>query len=123
MGSGPTVVSRVPASGATGVAAGASVTASFNEAIDAATVSGSTFELRDAANALVAAAVSYSSSTRIATLAPTSPLAYSSVYTATLKGGDSGIKDLAGIPLAAEETWSFATPCSSVQVAVRASGS
>ena len=44
----PTVTSRSPASGATGVAPSTTVTATFSEALDPATVSTSTFELRDA---------------------------------------------------------------------------
>ena len=107
----PVVVSHVPASGAPAVAAGASVTATFNEPVDPATVDGATFELRDAANALVAATVSYSAAARTATLVPAGALAYSTLYTATIRGGatDPRIKDVAGNPLAADVTWSFTT--------------
>ena len=43
----PTVTARSPAVGATGVAVATTVTATFSEAIDPATVGASTFELRD----------------------------------------------------------------------------
>ena len=45
----PTVTGQSPASGASGVAPTTPVTATFSEAMNAATVTGSTFELRDAA--------------------------------------------------------------------------
>ena len=55
----PVVVSQTPAPGSSGVAVGAAVSASFNEALLASSVNGSTFFLRDAANALVSASISY----------------------------------------------------------------
>ena len=67
----PTVTSRSPASGATGVATGTAVTATFSEDLDPATVGTATFELRDAANALVASSVNYNATTWTATLSPT----------------------------------------------------
>lgn len=107
----PTVTAVVPANGATGVNRSAVVTGTFNEAIDPATVSASTFELRDPSNALVAATVSYNAATQVASLTPGTALAASTVYTATLKGGaaDPRIKDLAGNALVANRTWSFTT--------------
>ena len=107
----PTVSATAPAAGATGVVPGTVVTATFSEAIDAATVSSSTFELRTPANALVAGTVSYNVGTLAATFTPTSPLSASTTYTATLKGGttDPRVKDLAGNALAANLSWSFTT--------------
>ena len=66
----PTVSSTSPANGATGVSRTANITVTFNEAVDPATVSGSTFELRDAAGALVSAVVTLNSTGRTATLNP-----------------------------------------------------
>ena len=107
----PTVLSRVPSSGASGVAVGTTVSAQFNEPIDPATVDGTTFALMDDLLAPVAAVVTYSAATRTATLMPSAPLAYSTTYTATLRGGgaDPRIKDLAGNALAADAVWSFTT--------------
>ncbi len=48
----PTVTARTPASGATGVAAATTVTATFSEPLDASTVNTATFELRNASNQL-----------------------------------------------------------------------
>jgi hypothetical protein len=61
--------------------------------------------------ALVAAAVTYDSIGRIATLTPSAPLAHSTVYRATLKGGatDPRIKDASGNALASDYTWTFTT--------------
>jgi YVTN family beta-propeller protein len=107
----PTVTASTPANGATGVAANAVVTATFSEAMDASTIGGSAFELRNAASQLVVASVSYNATTRVATVAPTAALAPSSAYTATVRGGttDPRVKDAAGNALAANVTWTFTT--------------
>ena len=86
----PTVSGVVPAAGATGVSTAAAVKATFSEAMTAGTITGSTFELRNAANALVAGGVSYDSATQTATLTPSAPLAINTTYTATVKGGVLG---------------------------------
>ena len=68
----PTVTTRSPADGATGVATSATVSATFSEAVQAASVTESTFTLVHG-DTTVPAAVSTSGST--VTLTPTSPLA------------------------------------------------
>ena len=111
----PTVSSTLPATGATGVIPTNPVTVTFNEAMDATTIITSTFELRDSANALVPAAISYNVTNLTATLIPSSALIESKSYTATVKGGASGVKDLASNPLAIDRIWYFTTgvdPCS-----------
>jgi YVTN family beta-propeller protein len=105
----PTVATTSPAGGATGVSRTTTVTATFSEAVNAATVTAATFELRDAANAVVAATVSYDAATRIATLTPSAALAASTTYTANVIGGASGIKDVAGNAMASTRSWSFTT--------------
>ncbi len=105
----PTVTQLSPAAGATGVDVNVNITATFNEALDPATVSGSTFTLRNSSNQLVSAAVTYDDSTQTCMLDPASTLAANSTFTATLKGGSSGVKDLAANPLAEDVVWSFAT--------------
>jgi hypothetical protein len=108
----PTVTATVPVNGATNVAVVATVTATFSEPLDQATLTTATFELRDGANTLVNASVSYNPTTKTATLTPSSAMTAETVYSAKLKGGE--IKDLAGNALAADYVWSFttgSTPC------------
>lgn len=107
----PVVSSTSPQNGATGVSVNTSVSAIFNEAIDANTVNSSTFELRNASNSLVSATVAYTADTKTATLTPTTPLNNLTQFTAILKGNGtgSGIKDLAGNVLAANNSWTFTT--------------
>jgi hypothetical protein len=103
----PTVTSVSPLSGAAGVSINTTVTANFSEAINSSTVTATTFQLRDAGNNLVSATVSTSSNQII--LTPSSLLSSSTVYTATITGGASGVKDLAGNALASNYSWSFTT--------------
>ena len=105
----PTVTSVSPASGATLVAATATVNAVFSEPVNAATISGSTFQLFGPSNSLVAATVTYSSGSQTATLTPTAALAFSTTYTAVVTGGSSGVKDVAGNAMTSNFTWSFTT--------------
>ena len=105
----PTVTGRLPAPDAQGVAPASNVSASFSEQMDAASITTATFQLRDPSGALVPAAVSYDGGSRTATLDPQGVLADSTRYTATVKGGASGVKDRAGNPLAADASWSFTT--------------
>ncbi|MBH8566431.1 DUF4082 domain-containing protein, partial [Nostoc sp. CENA67] len=107
----PTVTSASPNSGASGVSTSTTVTVTFNEAMDSATINSNSFELRNSSNAPVTATISYNTANRTATLTPTSPLANSTTYTVTVKGGstDPRVKDLAGNALAANFTRSFTT--------------
>jgi regulation of enolase protein 1 (concanavalin A-like superfamily) len=105
----PQVSSVVPASGATGVSPTAVITALFNENVNSATVTSSTFQLRDASNNAVPGSVTYSSGSRTATFTPSEALGFSKTYTATVRGGSTGVKDLAGNALATDKVWSFTT--------------
>ena len=76
--------------------------ATFSEAIAASTISSSTFTLtKQGSSQAVGAQVAYDEATKKATLDPTSDLDPGTSYTATIKGGTSGVKDLAGNPLVA----------------------
>ena len=103
----PTVTSVVPANGATGISTGTTITANFSEAINSSTVTASTIQLRDAGNNLINSTLNVSGSQ--VTLTPTALLSGSTVYTATISGGASGVKDLAGNALASNYVWSFTT--------------
>jgi hypothetical protein len=106
---GPTVTETSPASNAIDLDRATQVSASFDEPLRPTSVTAQSFVLRDAEGTLVPADVSYDDQTRRARLVPQAALAYGSKYTATLKGGASGITDAAGNPLAADRTWSFTT--------------
>ena len=108
----PTVVSISPAPNATGVSTAATVRATFSEAMNASTITSTTFILRDGTTS-VAAGVAYNAGTLAATLTPSQPLATGRVYTATITGGSSGVKDLAGNALASDYVGSFTTASSS----------
>ena len=107
----PSVSTKSPAAGVTGVSRTANVTATFNEPMDGATINVTTFELRDPSNAIVAGMVSYNATSRVATLNPTPTLAYSTTYTAIVRGGasDPRAKDVSGNALAADVVWTFTT--------------
>jgi hypothetical protein len=107
-----------PVNGATSVSVGTSVTATFNEPMNASTINTSTFQLSSQGSS-VAATVSYNNSTLTGTLVPTAPLAYSTTYTAAIVGGASGVQDPNGSLLPANYVWTFTTapapgscPCS-----------
>ena len=107
----PTVISRTPAAGATNVAIDAYVAVGFGKAIDPATINSATFELRNPANQLIPAAITYDSSTKTARLIPNLPLDYGTTYSVRLRGGatDPRVKDALGNALAADVTWTFTT--------------
>jgi hypothetical protein len=100
----PTVTVSPRALNATIVALTANATATFNEAVTG--VGGTSFTLRRVSdNSVVAAAVTYNATTRVATLNPTADLAADNKYTATLT---TAIKDVAGNAFAGM-SWTFLT--------------
>jgi len=116
----PTVSTRTPAAGATGVSIVTPIRARFSEALDVTTVGSATVELRNAANALVSATISYNAASQSIVIAPLAALQNGTTYTVTIRGGttDPRVKDAAGLALAANASWSFTTvaapvcPCS-----------
>lgn len=99
----PTVTSTIPADGATSVATGINLTATFSEAMDPLTVHTGTFLLKQGTTPITGT-VDYSGVTAV--FNPASALAYNTTYTATIT---TGAKDLAGNPLAQNHDWSFTT--------------
>src|SRR2546426_290111 len=76
---------KKPAPGATGVPFNTTVTATFSKAMNAASITASTFRLRAAGStADVPATVTVNAAGTVATLTPSSPLAAGTVYTATV---------------------------------------
>jgi subtilisin family serine protease len=102
----PVVTGTSPAANAAGAAVAGSVSATFSRNVQG--VSGSTFVLKNAAGTAVPAAVTYDAATRTATLKPSSLLAASQKYAATLTGGTAAIRDTTGTPLVTTG-WSFTT--------------
>jgi hypothetical protein len=102
-GGAPAVSGTSPAAGATGIAVNTKVTATFNKAMDASTITASTFVLK-LGSTPVPGTVSYSGTT--ATFSPTSALAATSGFTATVS---TGAKDTSGRAIASNFVWSFTT--------------
>jgi methionine-rich copper-binding protein CopC len=98
----PTVTAASPLAGATNVPVAATISATFSEAVQSATIS---FIVKDAGNNVVAGAVSYDGGTHVATFTPTSALVGETTYTATV----SAAQDASGNPMAAPQSWSFTT--------------
>jgi hypothetical protein len=112
----PTVTNVAPGNGASDVPVGSKVGATFSKAMDSSTINGSTFTLTkpdgpdaDTNPDTVSATVAYDSTSNTATLTPSANLDYTTTYTATVKGGTSGVKDAAVNPLSADEVWTFTT--------------
>src|SRR2546428_570643 len=103
----PTVTAQAPAPGATGVPLNTTVTATFSKAMNAASITTSTFRLRAAGStADVPATVTVNAAGTLATLTPSSPLAAGTVYTATVA---AAVTDTSGTALGADSLWSFTT--------------
>jgi hypothetical protein len=75
--------------------------------MDASTLTSNTFSLRTGTTT-VPASVTYGAD-RVATLNPTADLTANTTYTATIRSGPDGVKDLAGNALATDRTWTFTT--------------
>jgi hypothetical protein len=83
----PMVTALSPTSGASGVAVASTVTATFNQAMNASTITASTFTLMAQGGTAVAGNVSYNAVTFIATFAPSFNLAYGTTYEAIITTG------------------------------------
>ncbi|MGA2375592.1 MAG: Ig-like domain-containing protein [Candidatus Sulfotelmatobacter sp.] len=109
----PTVLSEVPASGATGVCPSSVVSATFSEAMNPATINTSTFTLTGPGTTAVAGTVSYAGSTAVFT--PSSALALNTTYTAEIW---TGAQDVFGDALANDFSWSFMTSTAACAAAI-----
>ena len=114
----PTVISTNPGDAAVGVMINKTINATFSETLDPLTITTENFALAVTAGAAVTGVVAYDGITNIATFNPVANLATATGYTVTLKGGASGVKDLAGNPLAADKVTSFTTTTSTTPVPV-----
>ena len=107
----PAVTSVTPAAGSTGNPVSAAASATFSQAVVPGTAS---FTMVDSSGDNVAGTVGFSSGNTVATFTPSSSLAASTTYTATV----SGAQNTSGTPMSSPFTWSFSTgavaqcPCS-----------
>ncbi len=105
------MTSVVPSSGATGVAVSVAPSATFSQPVTPSTVS---FTVKDSGGNSVAGSVSFNGADTVATFTPSSSLAGSTTYTATV----SGAQNASGTPMSSPYSWSFTTgavaqcPCS-----------
>jgi len=106
----PTVITAI-AHGAANVAVDATINATFSEAMNPATLTTTAVTVLQG-SVPVPGTLSYSGLELVFT--PYSPLDYDANYTATIYGGSSGAKDLAGNSLVNDFVWSWTTAASPV---------
>jgi hypothetical protein len=100
------VISTAPANAATSVPTNQAITATFSNALNAATIIASTFTLKTTVGGVVVSGpVTYVVAGSVATLTPPS-LAAGTQYTATIT---TAVTDLAGNVLASNYVWTFTT--------------
>lgn len=101
----PSVISTEPTANSTGARVADPITVTFAGSVDPNTINATTFFLSEG----VTGSVTYDQATRTAILKPDKPLDYFHSYTATVKGGATGVKSLGQVPMAADFTWAFLT--------------
>ena len=107
----PGVTTVTPSGGSTGNAASVAPSATFSQPVTPSTVS---FTVKDSSGNSVAGSVSFNAADTVATFTPSSSLAGSTTYTATV----SGAQNASGTPMSSSYSWSFTTgavaqcPCS-----------
>ena len=107
----PTVTSTNPLNAAVGVCTNKTINTTFSEPMNPLTINTATVTLTTPAGALVTGTVGYNAASRIATFTPAASLTGTpaTTYTVTIKGGLSGVKDLAGNALAIDKVSTFTT--------------
>lgn len=111
----PYVTGTTPASSSTNNQLNISISTSFNETLDASTVSASTVHVRDANGNEVAGTIALTGGNKIV-FTPADDLVQTTTYTVIFEGGSElpVIKDLIGNRLAADYQWQFSTGTLSV---------
>jgi len=103
----PTVIATVPANGAANVAVGTTIGVVFSEQMDRSSIDGNSLKLIvTATGAAVAGFTDYNAANNTGVFAPSAPLSNSTGYTIVVS---TGVRDLAGNPLAATFMASFTT--------------
>jgi len=108
----PTILSASPSDGATNVGVNVTIGVIFSEAMDPSTITPTTLIIRSP-DFIIAGRVSNSISSdeefpgsTVATFTPLGALRFSTSYTVTMT---TDAKNLAGIPLETDHTWTFTT--------------
>jgi hypothetical protein len=116
----PVVSLTLPAQGHAGICVNPHITASFSEAMDPLSLSTSTMTLApsSAPGAPVALVFTYDPQTYTVSMNPGVDLSPMTAYTATVRSGNLGVKDLAGNGLASDKVWSFTTGNTTCQTPV-----
>jgi hypothetical protein len=104
-GVAPTVTSTLPLNAALGVALNPSVSATFSKTMDSATLSTTTFTVKQGTTN-VSGSVTLDGTTKIATFKPAAAMGNGLLYTATIT---TGAKDSGGLAMAANHSWTFTT--------------
>ncbi len=114
----PTVTFTVPAAGAVGAATNSRISATFSEAMNAATLTATSFTVVNTTlGSAVAGTVGYDAASRTATFAPSTPatLAAGSLFTVTINtsvtdvAGNALAGNTAAFPSAGAQVWTFTT--------------
>ncbi len=102
----PTVISSLPINGAIDVPLTVQPEVTFSEAMDPLTFTSSSYSLKNGITTVVGE-LSYLDSKAI--FKPSASLEADTEYTATIKSGSTGVKDLAGNALSNDFVWTFKT--------------
>jgi len=101
----PTIASRSPEEGATGVAVSTTIEVGFSEALDPDSVGASSVTLSDGSND-ISGSVALASNNSTIVFTPGADLDGETTYTVTVSGT---VTDVAGNALASDDSWSFMT--------------
>jgi hypothetical protein len=108
----PTIISKSPDGGAAGVTTDTVVDIVFSEDMRSSSVNPKTIQLKEVStNTILPTTVNEAAGSVV--MDPTADLEYATKYEVRVIGGSSGVKDLAGNPLANDAVWSFTTIASS----------
>jgi hypothetical protein len=99
----PKVVMVSPAENATSIPANIEIKVTFSELMNSGSLTSSTFLLKQGSTVITG---NVSAANEVITFTPSAPLIANTLYSVTLT---TGIKDLAGNPLATNYSWSFTT--------------
>ena len=110
----PMVIFTLPLNGAAAVPTNQILSATFSQAMNAATIDATTFTLTGPGTTSVTGTVAYSAAGSVATFTPSAILAASTLYTATIT---TGATNSGGTALAANYVWTFTTAAGSANAA------